>query len=370
MSYRPKIKIDLAGNTKDLDLDAKTLEGASWKDIVITNKDYNYNQQAALTFDAGQKEFVFYSPVVKDYDSIIEAKQTQITNNKAKIDSHTTSINTINDNISNLSSSVSLKVNKTDILSSGTNFNNIISSGFYRIINNNENSPSDSDYSQMIVVHGGGDTIAQIVFCYDNNNVWVRAGNPVNNSTGHWNDWARLAFANEIPDLSSFLQYSPLNGGLIKQDSSSGWGKQTGSEIASWSDNNGGGLKLRKDCPNSGQMSVVIDGRFYQNEGNYEVLDENNGLKQVAEGGLEPTILPRGYYLVLPLTYATFTFEDGTHDGDDNANSYQLCIGILNVASSSVAYIHINAGSSATNGARSSRCTYLDSVKVYKLYTY
>lgn len=370
MSYKPKIKIDSAGNTKDLDIDAKTLDGAGWDDIVVTNKDIDANQQAELVFDAGNKEFIFYSPEAKDYDSIIEAKQTQITANKAKIDSHTASIKTNTDNISSLSSS---KVDKCNTIAN-TDLNTVITSGFYRLNSGNTNAPSDADYGQMLVVHGGADTITQIVFCYYNNNVWVRSGNPLNgdgsalSNASNWRDWTRLASTADIPSGSSF-PYSPLNGGLTAKTSTTTWGKQVGSEVASWGDNADGGIKLRKNCPNSGQMSAIIDGKFYQNEGNYEVIDENSGLKQVAEGGLDPRTLSRGCYFILPKG-TTFDFEDGTVDGDDETNKYSLCFGVLSVVSSSLAYIYINCGTNATNGFRTSKCEYLSSAKIYKLYTY
>ena len=369
MSYKPKIKIDSAGNTKDLDIDAKTLEGASWKDIIVTNKDVNASDKASLAFDAGNKEFIFYSPEAKDYDSIIEDKQTQITLNKTKIDSNTSSINTNTNNIASLSSS---KVDKGNTIAN-TDLNTVITSGFYRLNSGNTNAPSGAEFGQMLVVHGGADTITQVVFCYHNNVVWVRSGNPLNgdgsalSTPNDWRDWTRLASIADIPSGSSF-PYSPLNGGLNSITSATTWGNQTGSEIASWNDSSNGGFKLRKDCPNSGQMSAIIDGRFYQNEGNYEVIDENSGLKQVAEGGLDPRTLPRGFYLVLPKD-SSFNFEDGTYDGDDNANEYALCIGILQVASSSVAYIFTNGGS-ATNGTKSSRIENVSNAKIYKLYTY
>ncbi len=370
MSYKPKIKIDSAGNTKDLDIDAKTLDGAGWKDIITTNKEVDVGQKVEMAFDGDNKEFILYSPIIKDYDSIIEAKQTQITLNKVKIDSHSSSIRTNADNIASLSSS---KVDKGNTIAD-TDLNTVITSGFYRLNSGNTNAPSGADFGQMLVVHGGADTITQVVFCYYNNVVWVRSGNPLNgdgsalSTPANWRDWTRLASTADIPSGSSF-PYNPLNGGLIAVTSATTWGKQIGSEIASWNDSSDGGFKLRKNCPNSGQMSAIIDGRFYQNEGNYEVLDENSGLKLVAEGGLNPTTLSRGCYFILPKG-TTFDFEDGTTDGDDNVNEYSLCFGILSVVSSSLAYIYINAGNNATNGFKTSKCEYLSSAKIYKLYTY
>lgn len=72
------------------------------------------------------------------------------------------------------------------------------------------------------------------------------------------------------------LSYKPMNGGLIPQENSSSWGVQTGQEIASWADNTGGGLKIRRNCPIDGQMSLIIDGTVYVNEGNNAVYHDGN----------------------------------------------------------------------------------------------
>ena len=57
---------------------------------------------------------------------------------------------------------------------------------------------------------------------------------------------------------------------------SGGWGIQTGTSITDWSDGAGGDIDFRKNCPIAGQTSIKVDGRFYQNEGQYMCLDTNN----------------------------------------------------------------------------------------------
>lgn len=54
------------------------------------------------------------------------------------------------------------------------------------------------------------------------------------------------------------------------------WGVQTGTFV------HGEGVGgcdwgFRKDCPSSGAVSLVVDGRFYQNEGRYECIDTSGG---------------------------------------------------------------------------------------------
>lgn len=62
----------------------------------------------------------------------------------------------------------------------------------------------------------------------------------------------------------------------LSSRSSQGWGVQTGTFIHGENDSTGGSMAFRRDCPNGGQMSMVIDGRFYQNEGQYRVLDTSD----------------------------------------------------------------------------------------------
>lgn len=58
--------------------------------------------------------------------------------------------------------------------------------------------------------------------------------------------------------------------------SSQTWGVQTGTFVHGEGDSTGGDFAFRRDCPNAGQVSLVLDGRFYQNEGQYRVLDESD----------------------------------------------------------------------------------------------
>lgn len=62
----------------------------------------------------------------------------------------------------------------------------------------------------------------------------------------------------------------------LSSRSSQGWGVQTGTFIHGEGDTTGGDFAFRRDCPNAGQLSMVLDGRFYQNEGQYRVLDTSD----------------------------------------------------------------------------------------------
>lgn len=54
------------------------------------------------------------------------------------------------------------------------------------------------------------------------------------------------------------------------------WGVQTGSAVCGWSDGAGGSIGFRKNCPENGKVSMVIDGTVYTNEGKDQVLTTGN----------------------------------------------------------------------------------------------
>lgn len=62
----------------------------------------------------------------------------------------------------------------------------------------------------------------------------------------------------------------------LSSRSSQGWGVQTGTFVHGEGDSTGGDFAFRRDCPTGGQLSMILDGRFYQNEGKYRVLDTSD----------------------------------------------------------------------------------------------
>lgn len=62
----------------------------------------------------------------------------------------------------------------------------------------------------------------------------------------------------------------------LSSRSSQDWGVQTGTFVHGEGDSTGGDFAFRRNCPNAGQLSMVLDGRFYQNEGQYRVLDTSD----------------------------------------------------------------------------------------------
>lgn len=98
----------------------------------------------------------------------------------------------------NMINMVSKKVDSTSIIVDGTDFNNILKSGFYRLgaaSTSYTNCPGCS-YGQMLVIYGGGDTIVQMLFDYASADYfYLRVGNAVGNSKGSWIQWKQFKSA-------------------------------------------------------------------------------------------------------------------------------------------------------------------------------
>lgn len=109
-----------------------------------------------------------------------------------------------------------------------TDLNAITTSGWYRLGGSNPNIPPSCSYGQMLVIYGGGDTIAQLVFPYNSDLVYRRSGNPPNiGGSGSWSSWVVIgdgANADTLDGLhSSQLQFGQsdrdfTDGTLIQSD--------------------------------------------------------------------------------------------------------------------------------------------------------
>lgn len=79
--------------------------------------------------------------------------------------------------------------------------NELTDAGMYRMGLIVVNGPTGIEitHGQVLVVHGGGDTVAQIAFPYmDTHHVNIRVGNPLNSDGGVWSEWERIVFADEM----------------------------------------------------------------------------------------------------------------------------------------------------------------------------
>jgi hypothetical protein len=96
-------------------------------------------------------------------------------------------------------------------IAAGTNLDTVVKSGMYRINESPVNAPADVAYGQMLVVHGGNDTIAQIVFPYNQSRMFFRTGNPSNTGgTGNWKDWTQV--------YTTFNKPTPEDIGALSKD--------------------------------------------------------------------------------------------------------------------------------------------------------
>lgn len=74
-----------------------------------------------------------------------------------------------------------------------TDLNTCTQSGFYRLNSGHTNSCASSDWGQMLVIHGGGDTITQIHGNFSNGNLHTRSGNSSDvGGAGDWTDWKQI----------------------------------------------------------------------------------------------------------------------------------------------------------------------------------
>ena len=108
-------------------------------------------------------------------------------------------------------------------------------------------------------------------FTSNGNHFWYRMHNSSDINSG-WNKWIPIK---NKPDTSGVSDVTNALSGFTPR-SSQGWGVQTGTFVHGEGDSTGGDFAFRRDCPNAGQVSMVLDGRFYQNEGQYRVLDESD----------------------------------------------------------------------------------------------
>lgn len=93
---------------------------------------------------------------------------------------------------------------KEATLDDGIDLNTVTTSGFYRLNATTTNGPGGTSntglvaHGQLLVVHGGADTISQFVMPYASSMVYIRNGNAVNNSSGTWKAWTTLANTDQV----------------------------------------------------------------------------------------------------------------------------------------------------------------------------
>lgn len=169
--------------------------------------------------------------------------------------------------------------------------------------------------------YSGGNYRSQIAVPYQNSitdsNMYIRTAN---NAT--WRPWRKIIHSGNIGDqtvakAATADTANTLSGFFPR--SSQTWGVQTGTFVHGEGDSTGGDFAFRRDCPTGGQLSMILDGRFYQNEGKYRVLDTSdepnlNVRSASAANSLNPTVTftggngnTTGYRLIGQVTFGKWS---------------------------------------------------------------
>lgn len=154
-------------------------------------------------------------------------------------------------------------------------FNTLTTSGVYRlnytVSNGASNGPSGGEWSQMLVMHGSSDTIAQLVVGYNTHQVYIRSGNPSNvGGSGSWSSWYTLARTVDNVYSASRLQTArTINGTAFNGTSNivtSYWGT---SRTLSLTGNATGSVSMN----GSANVSMSVNVNYATSAGNADTLD-------------------------------------------------------------------------------------------------
>lgn len=104
-------------------------------------------------------------------------------------------------------------------------------------------------------------------------------------------------FPSSLPANGGTADYANAPTGFVKT-AESNWGNKDGEFITDWETvkstnaSNHGDIAFRF---NNGQVNIIIDGVFYQNEGKYKLVDENS-IKTIMKPNYTTGIFPAGVY--------------------------------------------------------------------------
>ena len=153
-----------------------------------------------------------------------------------------------------------------------------------------------------------------------------------------------LGNVDNTADANKTVKYANMLTGFSSRSDAIGWGNQTGTPITVMNDSTGGSIGFRRDNPNSGQVSMVIDGTIYIKEG---VANIGDAVKSFSVNGKTVT------YTTLWGNTGTFTTQDTDTDtkntaGSTNSTSKLYLIGATtqaaNPTTNSYQYTYTNNG--------------------------
>ena len=103
-------------------------------------------------------------------------------------------------------------------------------------------------------------------------------------------------FPTSLPANGGTANYANVPTGFEKIGNQDGWGNQDGVFITDWQtpakEYGNGDISFRH---NKGQLNIIIDGVFYQNEGKYKLVDEDS-IKTIMKPNYTTGRLPGGVY--------------------------------------------------------------------------
>lgn len=102
-------------------------------------------------------------------------------------------------------------VSMENAIAARTDLDTVVKSGMYRINEGPVNAPADVTYGQLLVIHGGNDTVAQLVFPYNQSRMFFRTGNPTSaGGTGNWKEWTQV--------YTNFNKPTPADIGAVSKE--------------------------------------------------------------------------------------------------------------------------------------------------------
>lgn len=176
--------------------EGKDLEGEVLpEDIPVVDSELDMTSKRPIENQAVAREFaIVKSDTAKELNKKLDKAGGKVTGN---IDMSSKKVTGLSDP-TNDGDAVNLGyANKTyavgkSYISGNTDLNTVTASGMYRLGGSLVNAPSGASYGQLLVVHGGGDSIAQLAFDFTMARMWVRTGAPAEvDGAGTWTEWAQ-----------------------------------------------------------------------------------------------------------------------------------------------------------------------------------
>lgn len=181
-------------NTLDSDATDKVLSAKQGKILneKIDNIDLSYLEGG---IEANAENINLLDEKINTNINNINVLNNQVNQNATDINNNVIQVEDLADTVSNLNDDVYHKINYgfAEAFFKSTNLNDYLLPGMFRLNDNHTNMPSGSTgWGQLLVVAGGGDTIAQLYFPYNGTTFYLRAGNVVGNDSGSWTSWRTI----------------------------------------------------------------------------------------------------------------------------------------------------------------------------------